>query len=147
MTKAGILLRFACRAALGMLAAAGMAHAAAPSRSATMLAARRDGVASYHLQARTSIWHIASPRGSRAFEGFVALGDTRPKHGSRAVDQDRFNWSPQVEKQGLNSSARRLVGAPFRLDALRVTVLGRRLILSHFTVTGKGVHGMISTAF
>ena len=145
--RAGVLFAFTFVAALAAtVMAATAAHAAGPSRNAPALERRWCIIGSYKLEARTLEWHLTRATITLNFENSVGT-DATSKRGYRGIDR-AGPWSPRIgEADRRDSSSRRLGGAPFKMETLPVTILGRRIVLSHFAVNRKGVRGMISTAF
>ena len=148
MRRAGVLSRFACRAILALMAAAAtVSHAAGPDRNAPAPGTRWGEAGTYKLTTARPPILYQTARG-RTFEHSLATADYRPKRGPAGKDQAGSNWSPRIAQDaGRSASPRRLARAPFDLETLPVTVLGRRFVFSRFTMNRKGVRGMVSTDF
>jgi len=149
MRRAGVLSRFACRAILALMAAAAtVSHAAGPARNAPAPETRWGDAAAYKLKAAGRGPILDQAARSRTFEHSLVTADYRPTRGGTGKDQAGSNWSPRIAQgAGRSASPRRLARAPFDLETLPVTVLGRRFVFSRFTMNRKGVRGMVSTDF
>ena len=149
MTRAGVLFTLTFVAALAAtIMAAPMADAAGPSRNAPALERRGGAVGSYNWEAGTLEWHLIAAASTLHFENFVGAAEARSKRRYRGIGRADSSWSPRIgEGNRLDSPAWHLGDAPFNMETLPVTILGRRIVLSHFTVNRRGVRGMLSTAF
>jgi hypothetical protein len=101
------------------------------------------------LPTKNRLLHLALPAGDHFFQPTVASSDVRARRGElRAQIETGSHPSRRIFK----STTRDLLspgypGPRFNLETLPVRVLGRRLVVSHFTVGRKGVRAMLSTRF
>jgi hypothetical protein len=130
---------------LTIAAAAG--HAASPVRTPQVGAEVWGASVSYRLTPTTRVPGMNSLARNRSLE-VSAVQATARRHDGGAQNRLGADRPPRIGNlSGDYDTLRRLDRRRLNVETVPVTILGRRFMLSRFTVDRRGVRGMVSTEF